>query len=549
MNRKPKTSNNNNLVQLFKNNNNLAPFSLSQLKNERRRREIMKRALPLLIFLFCLFLTIHFLFSPNVSKSRVNQQSSAVHPAMSRTDFPEGFVFGTASAAFQVEGMAKEDGRGPSIWDKYARIPGNIADNSNADVTTDEYHLYKEDVDLMKKLNFDAYRFSISWSRIFPEGEGKVNPLGVEYYNNLINYILQQGLIPYVTLYHYDLPLALEEKYQSWLNPKLPGIFAKYADFCFKSFGDRVKNWFTFNEPRIMTALGYDQGIHPPSRCTGCPAGGDSASEPYLVGHHLLLSHATAVRIYRSKYQAAQKGRIGIVLDFNWYEPHTDSVEDQQAAQRARDFHVGWFLDPLINGHYPKTMQEIVKDRLPTFTQDEIELIKGSVDYIGINQYTANYMKGQLTNNNDASSYGADWHVEYMFERNGVKIGPTANSNWLYIVPSGMYNCINYIKERYGNPSLLITENGMDQAGDIKLSEGLNDTIRVNFYKSYLSEMKRGIDEGANVIGYFAWSLLDNFEWKLGFTSRFGLVYVDFHDLKRYPKMSAYWFRDMLKKN
>uniref|UniRef100_A0ACD5WAU3 Uncharacterized protein n=1 Tax=Avena sativa TaxID=4498 RepID=A0ACD5WAU3_AVESA len=222
---------------------------------------------------------------------------------LSRASFPKGFIFGTATSAYQVEGMANGSGRGQSVWDELAHTPGKIKGNQNADVTTDQYHRYKEDVDLMKGLNFDAYRFSISWSRMFPDGEGKVNEEGVKYYNNLIDYLLHKGITPYVNLHHYDLPLALENKYRGWLNAKTGELFADYADFCFKTFGDRVKNWFTFNEPSRVALTGYDTGRQPPQRCTKCAAGGNSATEPYIVSHNLLLAHGYAVARYRNKYQ------------------------------------------------------------------------------------------------------------------------------------------------------------------------------------------------------------------------------------------------------
>ncbi|RRT46345.1 hypothetical protein B296_00051610 [Ensete ventricosum] len=407
---------------------------------------------------------------------------------LSRGAFPAGFTFGTAASAYQVEGMALQDGRGPSIWDAFVRIPaGEIANNATADVTVDEYHHYK--------------------------GEGRVNWKGVAYYNRLINYMLQRGITPYANLYHYDLPEALEKKYNGLLSRRTVEAYANYAEFCFKAFGDRVKNWMTFNEPRVVAALGYDDGKFAPGRCTNCSAG-NSATEPYIVAHNMILSHAAAVKRYRDKYQ------------------------------------------------------EIVQARLPKFTEEEIKMVKGSIDYVGINQYTAYYMfDPHLPKQEKPTRYQSDWNAGFAcklsiamrntyctrkpvvlnlvsvvlaVERNG------AHSEWLYIVPWGMYKAVTYVKEHYGNPIVILSENGMDDPGNVTLRQGLHDTTRINYYRSYITELKKAIDDGADVIGYFAWSLLDNFEWKSGYTSRFGIVYVDYKNLRRYAKMSAYWFKQML---
>ncbi|GAB2229797.1 hypothetical protein Droror1_Dr00014053 [Drosera rotundifolia] len=472
---------------------------------------------------------------------------------LGRRKFPNRFVFGTATSAYQVEGMADKGGRGPSIWDEFVKIPGIVAKNATGEVSVDQYHRYKEDVDLMVKLNFDAYRFSISWSRIFPEGSGKVNWEGVAYYNRLIDYLLEKGITPYANLYHYDLPEALEKKYLGLLSHKVVKDFADYADFCFKTYGNRVKNWMTFNEPRVIAALGYDNGIFAPGRCSkefGNCTTGDSGTEPYIVAHNLILSHAAAVQRYREKYQKKQEGKIGILLDFVWYEPLTKKPEDNFAAQRARDFHVGWFIHPIVYGQYPLTMQEIVGNRLPKFTEEEKKIVKGSIDFVGINQYTTYYMYDQAPKTKPkAYSYQQDWHAGFAFAKHGVPIGPRAHSYWLYEVPWGLYKAISYIKEFYGNPIMILSENGMDDPGNVTFHQGLNDYDRIHYYKTYLTQLKRVIDEGANVVGYFAWSLLDNFEWLSGYTSRFGIVYVDFTTLKRYPKMSAYWFRRLLNQN
>ncbi|GLJ09637.1 hypothetical protein SUGI_0113180 [Cryptomeria japonica] len=471
---------------------------------------------------------------------------------LSRASFPKDFIFGTATSAYQVEGAASTEGRGPSIWDAFVKIPGTIAKNATAEVTVDQYHRYKEDVELMVKMNMDAYRFSISWSRIFPKGTGRVNYKGVEYYNNLINYLLERGITPYANLYHYDLPEGLEKAFKGLLDFKVVEEYARFAEFCFKTFGDRVKNWMTFNEPRVVAALGYDNGIFAPARCStpfgNCTAG-NSSTEPYIVAHNLLLSHAAAVHIYRQKYQAKQKGKIGILLDFVWYEPLTNSTEDMAAAQRSRDFHIGWFLHPIVYGKYPQNMVEIVGTRLPKFTEKQVTMVKGSIDFLGVNQYTAYYMYDPKQPKQNVTDYQMDWNAGFAYARDGVPIGPRANSYWLYIVPWGLYKAVTYIKEHYGNPTMFLSENGMDDPGNVTLPAGLHDTTRINYYRSYIENLQHAIKDGANVAGYFAWSLLDNFEWLSGYTSRFGLVYVDFKTLKRYPKMSAYWFSKVLQRH
>lgn len=475
---------------------------------------------------------------------------------INRTSFPQGFVFGTASSSYQYEGAVKEDGRGPTVWDTFSHTFGKITDFSNGDVAVDQYHLYPEDIQLMVDMGMDAYRFSIAWSRIFPNGSGEINQKGVDHYNNLINALLAKGIEPYVTLYHWDLPQALEDQYNGWLSPQIIKDYAVYAETCFQKFGDRVKHWMTFNEPHTFSIQGYDVGLQAPGRCSIlnhllCRAG-NSATEPYIVGHNVLLSHAAAVDIYRKKYKSKQKGALGIAFDVIWFEPASNSTEDIAATQRAQDFQLGWFMDPVIFGDYPSSMKERVGNRLPRFTNAESALVKGSYDFVGINHYTTFYARhnstsiiGKLLNDSIADS-GA---ITLPFR--GLKpIGDRAASIWLYIVPHGMRSLMNYIKQKYGNPLVIITENGMDDANNPfkPLKDCLKDEKRIKYHHDYLANLFAAIKEdGCNVKGYFAWSLLDNWEWAAGFSSRFGLYFVDYkNNLKRYPKDSVKWFTNFL---
>ncbi|GFP82591.1 beta-glucosidase 40, partial [Phtheirospermum japonicum] len=304
---------------------------------------------------------------------------------------------------FQYEGVVKEGGRGLTIWDKFAHSFGKVVDFSNADVANNQYHLYPEDVQLMKDMGMDAYRFSISCSRIYPNGTGEINQAGIDHYNNLIIALLAQGIEPYVTLFHWDLPQSLEDRYTEWLSPQSIKDFATYVKTCFKEFGDRVKHWITFNEPHTVSVQGYGVGLHAPGRCSillrlFCRAG-NSATEPYIVAHNLLLSHATVVDIYKKKYKPKQRGSIGISLDSFWYKTG-NKLTVIQATQRAIDFNLGWFIEPLIVGDYPKSMRDRVSSQLPSFSPAQSAQVKGSFDFIGINHYTTWFANENKTNIN-----------------------------------------------------------------------------------------------------------------------------------------------------
>ncbi|GKV13455.1 hypothetical protein SLEP1_g24457 [Rubroshorea leprosula] len=477
--------------------------------------------------------------------------------ALNRSSFPDGFIFGAASSAYQYEGATNVDGRKPSIWDTFVKeYPDKISDHSSGDAAEEFYYMFKEDIGRMKEIGLDSFRFSISWPRILPLGKisGGINQKGINFYSSLIDHLLSNGIQPLVTMFHWDLPQALEDEYGGFLSPNIVDDFRDYANICFKEFGDRVKMWVTLNEPNLFSDEGYAEGNYAPGRCSdyiGNCTEGNSATEPYIVMHHLILSHANAVQLYKKKYQALQNGKVGVAVSCKWYVPKFDTIASKRAALRARDFLWGWIINPLIYGDYPKTMRDLVGSRLPNFTKQQSRMVKGSINFLGLNYYTARYANDSTYYNSVNLSYTTDSRVNITTEKNGIPIGEPTDVSWLYMYPRGIRDLLLYIKRRYNNPTIIITENGMGDLSDesSKMSDLINDTLRIKYHSLHLLYLSKAIKEGVDVKGYYIWSFLDDFEWAAGYTNRFGINYIDYIDgLKRYFKNSALWFYNFLLK-
>lgn len=453
--------------------------------------------------------------------------------------FPNDFIWGGATSSYQIEGAWNEGGKGPSIWDVFTMIPGKVNNFENGNIACDHYHRIDEDVALMKKIGLKAYRFSISWPRILPAGRGKVNPEGIDFYNKLINALLSNDITPWVTLYHWDLPAALEFEIDGWLGEEISEAFAEYADVCFSAFGDRVKHWITINESWVVAILGYGLGVFAPGK--------KSMDYPYLAGHNLIKAHAKAVEVYRKKYQDIQQGRIGITNNCDWREPLTDSTEDKAAAERALEFFLAWFADPIYKGDYPTSMKDRLGKRLPGFTEEEKKLIKGSSDFFGLNHYTTMYASDASNKREAGSVYGNGGLSEDQDVNLSVSPDWKMTSMQWAIVPWGCKKLLLWINERYDHPEIIITENGC--AFNEKLLDGeVDDRDRIEFFRGYLSAIQEAIELGVNVKGYFIWSLMDNFEWALGYDKRFGITYID-KQLNRIMKKSAVWYGRVIESN
>jgi beta-glucosidase len=445
---------------------------------------------------------------------------------MTAIRFPEGFLWGASTAAYQIEGAWNKDGKGESIWDHFAHRPYTIQNGDTGDVACDHYQRMPEDVALMKELGLNTYRFSIAWPRVLPEGYGRVNSKGLDFYDRLVDELLAAGILPNATLNHWDLPQAIQDK-GGWPNRDSTDWFADYARVAFDRLGDRVTFWATHNEPHVIAYLGYADGVFAP--------GIADHSQAYQTIHHLLLAHGKAVQIFR---QGNYKGDIGIVIYFGNYIPASETEADIAACQRAYENLSAIFGDPIFLGRYPETLFEWLGPHTPQIRDGDMALIGQPIDFLGVNHYFTlriGFDPGQgllkLTQTQVSAPHwghtGMGWGIN----------------------PDGIQAVLLDLKARYNNPRMYITENGC-AVEDVPDERGfVADWRRVDYLRAHLRAVHRAIQAGADVRGYYVWSLLDNFEWASGYGPRFGLVWVDYATLERTPKQSARWYSDVITRN
>ena len=481
------------------------------------------------------------------------------------------FFWGASTSAYQTEGFLTKGGQGISQWDVWSQNPGNIVDGSTAQVTCNTYLQTDDLIQMLLNTGCNSFRFSISWTRIFPLGKGNINQEGVDHYNLLINKLKENNITPFVCLYHWDLPFALSKKYNGWLceNGEIWEDFSNYADFCFKTYGDRVKHWVTINEPQTISVDCYEYNYQAPG--IGNSEGFSPLGWEYKVAHNLLLSHAYAVNVYRKKY-LFQKGKIGIICNMDWGEPLTLSKENIEAAERRNVFWGAWFYDPIFFGNYPQIMIDLVGSRLPKFTPEQQILLQGSIDVFYLNNYSAEYIYAEKQT---IPGWNYDQQNAQSYTNTGGQlIGPQTAASWLHIVPYAPKKVLLWFQERYSfngkgtgigivkngikeELDVMITEQGMpilNQDQSTSYEEARHDKERINYYESYLSNIAEAIEIGGlKFKGYFPWSIIDNWEWANGFTERFGLNYLqDTNDenFKIYlPKDSAIWYKNYLNNN
>jgi beta-glucosidase len=442
--------------------------------------------------------------------------------------FPNGFLWGIATSAYQIEGAVAEDGRGSSIWDTFAHTPGKIRDHSNADRANDHYHRYKEDVRLIKQLGVKAYRFSIAWPRVFPQGTGAPNPRGLDFYDRLLDELLANGIEPFATLYHWDLPQPLQDRVGGWQSSDTSKAFGDYAGYVAERLTDRARNIFTVNETRRFVNFGYGWGIDAPGLKL-------PQAELNQVRHHVALAHGLAVQAIRAKGRAGT--RVGPAENIAACLPAIDTPENVRAAEIAtREFNAG-FLGVIMEGKYTDGFLEYMGATAPKFTTDELKIISSPNDFIGLNVYTPqNYV---------VASEHTPGFVNLAFPASF----PHMNVDWLRIAPETLYWAPRLAAKLWNIDTIYISENGTSSADALTADGKVYDTDRIMFLRNYLTQLQRATSEGVPVRGYFLWSLMDNFEWTDGFEKRFGLYRVDFDTQLRTPKLSASFYRNVIARN
>ncbi len=434
--------------------------------------------------------------------------------------FPRGFLLGTASASYQIEGAVAEDGRGPSIWDTYSHTPGKIEDGTNGDKACDHYHRYEEDVELMKQLGVNAYRFSISWPRILPKGRGKINNKGLQFYSNLVDALIDAGITPFVTLYHFDLPQALQDE-GGWLRRGIVDDFEAYADALSVELGNRVKHWATLNEPWEMAWQGYVTGEDAP----GLKLGNDAALK---ASHNALLAHGAAVRTLRDNVTNAE---IGIVLHLNMVEPASERPEDIAAAHRWELCQNRWYMDAIYKEGYPAEMTKLYGCDAPEVIPGDMEQIQEQIDFLGVNNYRRSVVAA-----------GTDLPPVNM--KRVSPPGEYTDMGW-EIHPEGIYKILKWIHTNYPVPSVYVTENGAAFPDKVSPDGKIHDEKRLSYLRDHIKQAHRAMREGVPLRGYFAWSTLDNFEWAYGYSKRFGVIHVNYKTQIRTIKDSGYFLSEV----
>jgi beta-glucosidase len=437
--------------------------------------------------------------------------------------FPQDFLWGAATAAYQVEGSPLADGAGPSIWHRFAHTPGRIRGGDTGDVACDQYRRFREDVALMRDLGLTAYRFSIAWGRVFPDGTGAVNSSGLDHYERLVDALLASGIQPMATLYHWDLPAALDDR-GGWLNPEISRWFADYAGAVFRRLDDRVQLWTTLNEPWVVTDGGYLHGVHAP--------GHRSPFEAPRASHNLLRAHAAAVAAYR----AVGHHRIGLVVNLEPKHPASPSAEDVAATQRADAYMNRQYLDATLLGSYPEELRDVFGEAWPGWSRDEVAALRTPIDFLGVNYYTRSVTR--------ADDDEGSWPLRASAVRQG---GATYTETGWEVYAQGLAATLTWVKQRYGDVPLYVTENGAAFPDPAQAPPGgVEDPLRVAYLRDHLRAVRSALEAGCDVRGYFVWSLLDNLEWAQGFSTRFGIVHVDFASQRRTPKASARFYAGVI---